>query len=169
MTLHHTCSLQFQFHFSKSFKFLSFKWFDVKLAVYYTGWPKLFWKNPYKNPVHFQNKSVQSVHFWGKNPYKPYIFGEKIRPIRTFLGKKSVKSVHFWEKIRTICTFKKKNPYSLYILFEKIRTILTILEKKSYKPYISDKIKPFLKNTHQNSIFLLQFLIHCPLWSCVRV
>ena len=38
-----------------------------------TGWPKLFWKNPYKNPYMFR-----------KNPYNPYIF----------LRKKTLQSIH---------------------------------------------------------------------------
>ena len=73
----------------------------------HTGWPKLFWKNPYifrKNPynlynfrkksvqsVQFLKKTVQSIHFccWKNpyfffNPYNQYNFRKKIRTIRTY-------------------------------------------------------------------------------------
>ena len=57
----------------------------------------------------FLKKSVQKTVHFQKNPYNPYIFGEKIRTIRTFFLKKSVQSVQFFEKIRTIRTLKKKS------------------------------------------------------------
>ena len=37
-------------------------------------WPKRFMKKSIQKSVHFQNNSVQSVHFFGENPYKLYIF-----------------------------------------------------------------------------------------------
>ena len=39
-----------------------------------SGWPKRFMKNSIQKSVHFQNNSVQSVHFLGENPYNLYIF-----------------------------------------------------------------------------------------------
>ena len=70
-----------------------------------------------------------------KKPYDQYIFGEKIRAIRTFLGGKFVQSIHFW----------RKNPYNPYFLFvktkllKKIRTIRTIFEKREEKQVYQDE------------------------------
>ena len=79
-------------------------------------------------------------NFFEKIRTKIRTFSEKIRTIRTFLGKKSVQSVHF---------FLKKSVQSVQFL-----------KKKSVQTVHLRKMKPFLKNTHQNSIFLLQFFIH---------
>ena len=69
---------------------------------------KTFLNKSVQKSVHFQKKSVQSVQFLKKNPYKiRAIFFLKICTIRTFFQK----SVHFFKKICTISTIFEKIPF----------------------------------------------------------
>ena len=81
--------------------------------------------------------------FFEKNPYKNQ-FIIRTNPYNQYI---------FWEKIHTIHTFNRNSVQSIH------------LKKKS----VHWRKTPFLKNSHKNSTFLLQFFIHCPLRSCVRV
>ena len=137
-----TLHLELNFHltFLKIFIFICLEKINIDTWLlfirpsrkgFYTWWPKLFWKNPYKN-----------LYIFRTNPYNPYIFGKKIRTIRS---KKSVQFVHMIKKTVQSVQFLKKS----------VQTV-----------HLKKNLNHFEKNTHQNSIFLLQFFI---IVLCVRV